>query len=217
MITNSVTPVLKALLLLGPTGSGKTPLGNWLETHGLGSRPCHHFDFGANLRAVVQRGACADFFGEEIHFLQDVLERGALLEDESFYLAEKILKKFIESRICTANRARPPMLVLNGFPRHIGQAQSLEKTIHVSHVLQLECEASIIRERLQKDTGGDRQGRSDDTEELVARKLQIYRQRSQPLLAYYEARNARIILIPVGIDTQPEEIAIQLEAIMNRE
>jgi adenylate kinase len=42
---------MRALLLLGPTGSGKSPLGDRLEARGLWSVRCAHFDFGANLRA----------------------------------------------------------------------------------------------------------------------------------------------------------------------
>jgi adenylate kinase family enzyme len=43
----------KAILLLGPTGSGKTPLGQVLEERGLWGHTCMHFDFGANLREIV--------------------------------------------------------------------------------------------------------------------------------------------------------------------
>ena len=43
----------QAVVLLGPTGSGKTPLGEWLEAKGLGGRRCHHFDFGTRLRRVA--------------------------------------------------------------------------------------------------------------------------------------------------------------------
>jgi len=42
-----------AVLLLGPTGAGKTPLGEMIEARGLWGMSCLHFDFGANLRAVV--------------------------------------------------------------------------------------------------------------------------------------------------------------------
>ncbi|MCX7427258.1 MAG: hypothetical protein NTW96_16720 [Planctomycetia bacterium] len=46
-----------AMLLLGPTGSGKTPLGDLLERRGLGGRRCVHFDFGAHLRRIVKHYA----------------------------------------------------------------------------------------------------------------------------------------------------------------
>ena len=81
--------MLQAILLLGPTGAGKTPLGDWLDQNGLWQRPGHHFDFGANLRAVVAAGPSDLFAEDEIEFLKRVLTWGALLENESFYLPPK--------------------------------------------------------------------------------------------------------------------------------
>jgi len=37
----------RAILLIGPTGSGKTPLGDWLQAYGFCGHRCHRFDFGA--------------------------------------------------------------------------------------------------------------------------------------------------------------------------
>lgn len=39
-----------AMVLLGPTGSGKTPLGHVFAARGFLNRRCAHFDFGENLR-----------------------------------------------------------------------------------------------------------------------------------------------------------------------
>lgn len=44
-----------AVLLLGSTGSGKTPLGDLIERRGLRGVRCLHFDFGVNLRKIVDR------------------------------------------------------------------------------------------------------------------------------------------------------------------
>ena len=41
-----------AVLILGSTGSGKTPLGEYIEQNGLNGIKCHHFDFGACLRRI---------------------------------------------------------------------------------------------------------------------------------------------------------------------
>ena len=46
-----------ALLLIGPTGSGKTPLGELLERSGLWGRPCRHFDFGERMRRIALQSA----------------------------------------------------------------------------------------------------------------------------------------------------------------
>jgi adenylate kinase len=197
----------QAVLLLGPTGAGKTPLGDWLETHGLWGRRCHHFDFGACLRTTVAAGPDERFDRREIEFLQSVLAEGVLLENDSFHLAEKILDAFI------ARRAVQPgaWIVMNGLPRHVGQAQALERRLEVCAVIQLECEARVIRERLRRDTGGDRAVRTDDTDELVARKLAIYAERTRPLVSHFRQRGARLIGLEVGIETQPAELAERVE------
>ncbi len=54
-VGEAATPRNAAILLLGPTGTGKTPLGNVLAVRGWRGLPCLHFDFGANLRELVAR------------------------------------------------------------------------------------------------------------------------------------------------------------------
>jgi adenylate kinase family enzyme len=201
------THALQAILLLGPTGAGKTPLGDWLEAHGLWARPCHHFDFGANLRAVAAGGPSEWMTRDEVQFLQRVLDTGALLENESFYLAAKILEAFVARRAIQTGH----WLILNGLPRHVAQAQALEARVAVRALVQLECDARVVRDRLQRDPGGDRALRADDTEELVARKLKLYEERTRPLLDYYRQRGAELISVPVTATTRPPDIADLLE------
>jgi len=91
-----------AILLLGPTGSGKTPLGEYLTAHGLWGRPCFHFDFGRQLRdAAASARPPANLSADDVAFLRGVLERGALLENEHFPIAEKILRAFLEGKMGT--------------------------------------------------------------------------------------------------------------------
>ena len=44
--------LFKAVLLVGPTGCGKSPLGQLLERLGLKGMRCLHFDFGKRLRKI---------------------------------------------------------------------------------------------------------------------------------------------------------------------
>jgi len=194
---------LQAVLLLGPTGSGKSPLGDWLERGSLWGRRCHHFDFGANLRAVVAERGSGGFTKEEIRFLQRVLEEGALLEDDQFPLAARILDAFIGQRNVQAS----DLLVLNGLPRHRQQAKVIEQKVKIVAVVQLDCDARTIAERLRCNSGGDRTLRQDDSETLVVRKLAAYEKRTRPLLNHYRAQALPILQIKVGVATQPEEIA----------
>lgn len=198
----------EAILLLGPTGSGKSPLGDWLERNSLKGRRCHHFDFGANLRAVAAGSAANAFTKEEVVFLRRVLKEGALLEVEHFPLAVRILDTFITQK----NVQSSDLIVLNGLPRHLQQARVLDRKLTVIGVIQLHCDARTVAERLKCNTGGDRVQREDDSEALVVRKLAIYEDRTQPLLKHYREKGADIIDFKVGIQTQPAEILTQLKA-----
>ncbi|MBM3858294.1 MAG: hypothetical protein FJ395_01440 [Verrucomicrobia bacterium] len=190
----------QAILLIGPTGSGKSPLGRWLETHGLWGRRCHHFDFGMNLRAA------SGLTPEETRFLQDVLKRGALLENDTFHIALKILNAFL-----AGHHVQPiDLLVMNGLPRHVGQAESLSGRLEFIAVVHLVCDAMTAWERLRKNTGGDRAAREDDTRELVEKKLRIFNERTAPLLAHYRACGAPVMEVEVGAETQPAEMAKSL-------
>jgi adenylate kinase len=200
-------PKPEAVLLLGPTGSGKTPLGEWLERASLRGRRCHHFDFGANLRAVVAGEAPGAFTAEEIRFLRRVLEQGALLEDEHFPLAARILDTFAARQQIQA----ADLIVLNGLPRHLDQARAVDRKLKIIGLIQLECAAHTVAERLRRDTGGDRGGRTDDTESLVARKLAIYEARTRFLLRHYREQGVPVLKIETGVRTQPAELARRLE------
>ncbi|HAS54649.1 MAG TPA: hypothetical protein DCS42_11290, partial [Nitrospiraceae bacterium] len=115
---------VNALLLLGPTGSGKSPLGDVIGRRGLFGRRAHHLDFGDELRAVTSGGhEAGTYTRDEFAFIEGVLERGLLLENEHFVLAEKIIRLFLERRSFTVQ----DVLVLNGMPRHAGQARDMER------------------------------------------------------------------------------------------
>jgi adenylate kinase len=184
-----------AILLLGPTGVGKTPLGQMFEQQGWHGRRCVHFDFGENLRAAVRNELPSQSVSlQDIQFLRGVLEQGVLLEDTDFPLAERILRVFLSQRRADFGT----YVVLNGLPRHSGQASALEELVAVRTVVCLECTAETVVQRIREDPGGDRAGRDDDQLSAVARKLEIYQQRTTPLVDWYRQRGARILPVPVS-------------------
>lgn len=192
-----------ALLLVGPTGSGKTPLGAVLEARGWHGRRCVHFDFGATLRALVGRGRPDDLVSrEDLDFLAHVLRHGLLLEDEHFSLAERILRQFLRDR----GVGPSTWVVLNGFPRHLGQARALESLLEVRTVVFLHAQPETVVERIQADVGGDRSGRHDDDLPSVQAKLALFAQRTAPLVDYYRSRQVPVLRIEVGPTTTAEEM-----------
>jgi adenylate kinase len=188
------------IVLLGPTGSGKTPLGEALAECGINDHPAAHFDFGSNLRtAVTVPGNYPLLSPEDIALLERKLRDNALLEDHEFYIAERILGSFITTR----NLGPGDYLILNGLPRHTGQAQALESLLALTLVIYLECTSEVVQDRIRSNAGGDRTHRSDDSTGEIERKLAIFAERTAPLLGYYRSCNipVRTVHIEPGMST----------------
>ena len=196
-----------ALLLIGPTASGKTPLGDRLQETGLDGRRHAHFDFGVQLRAAASGGAAAQHLTRpEIAIVTTCLRTGALLENETFGIAQKLLVGFAASAILnTGDR-----LILNGLPRHRAQARMLAPLTQVERVLELDCDAETVMARVRSNSGGDRNGRGDDTDAAIRRRLQIYRSRTRPLIDFYRQAGAQVARLQVEPDSTPESLLSQL-------
>ncbi len=203
---------INAILLLGPTGSGKTPLGEMFERCGLGGRRCFHFDFGSQLRNVVAAEQPPVFLSaEEAAFLCDILRSGALLENEQFTIARKILEAFIAERGITAD----DLLILNGLPRHIDQARDVETIVEISAVIHLSCNEEVVFERIRTNAGGDRTGRSDDDAESVREKLETFSRRIAPLVSHYRRLSVTIVTIEISVADKAESIWRRINSAFN--
>ncbi len=192
-----------AWLLVGPTGAGKTPLGRRLEEKGAAGRRCFHFDFGAELRAVAASpGRVPGLAPEDVEVVRRSLATGALLEDHEFTIAVNILRAFLRGR----GVGEHDVLVLNGLPRHIGQARMMEDVVRVELVVSLEAAPEVVRERIILDTGGDRVERVDDELHAIRQKLVIFRMRTMPLIAYYDDREVAVVHLAVGARMTAEDM-----------
>jgi adenylate kinase len=183
-----------AVLILGPTGSGKTPLGRELETRGLAGRRCRHFDFGAEMRALAGGDPEGVLTEEETAVVRRSLSEGTLLEDRDFPIAGRILDHFLRRGSAESN----DLVILNGLPRHEGQAEALQARVRIRMVVLLECPAETAALRIERDSGEDRGGRTDGHRQAVARRLKDYESRTRPLIEYYKDRGVVLIRLAVG-------------------
>ncbi len=191
------------ILLLGPTGSGKTPLGDALAAAGCNGRRTAHFDFGAHLRAAVTNPEHYPLLPPaDVTLLKQKLLDNALLEDHEFYIAERILGSFVTTR----NLDSDCCLILNGLPRHIGQAEALEALLSVSQVIYLECSPEVVLHRIHANAGGDRTERTDDSTAEIQRKLAIFTERTAPLCDFYRSRNIPVRTIRIEPELSTDSV-----------
>ena len=190
-----------AILLLGPTGSGKTPLGEHFERVGIPTRRSVHFDFGACLRAVAEGDACG-LSDADVAAVRTAIAERALLRDDQFPIAAQLLHHFIAER----DVAPHDLVILNGLPRHAGQATAVAEILDVRHVVVLDCDAETVAARIAGDTGGDRAGRSDDAPEDVAAKLATYTERTEPLILHYAKAGTPIHRVRVGASMSAADV-----------
>ena len=178
-----------------------------MQQRGILGRRCHHFDFGQELRNIAAlQEPSPEFNPDEQEFIRDVLENGRFLEDEHFPLAEKIFRRFLAER----GWEKPDLIILNGLPRHAGQARDMERLVTITHLLALECCAEDVCARIEKNTGRDRTHRTDDGEEMIREKLALYHSRTAPLMEYYSAKGCSLATLRVDAAASSESLYAQL-------
>jgi len=107
--------------------------------------------------------------------------------------------------------------ILDGFPRTIAQAQALdimldEKSIALDAVIVLEVDANSLVERIKQRSAESGGARSDDNEEVLRKRLDVYGDLTRPLIAYYE-KQGRVMKIDgmASIEEVTSQIANRLE------
>ncbi len=160
----------RRLLLLGAPGAGKgTQAAMVCRALGI-----PHVSTGEMLRGHV---ADATELGRQA---QAIMEAGELVSDD-------IMIAMIEERLAREDAACG--FLLDGFPRTVPQAEALDGVLAdrpLQVVVNLEVREEEVVERILKR--GRREGRADDTEETVRNRLRVYREVTEPLIAYYEER-----------------------------
>ena len=182
------------IVLLGAPGSGKGTQGEMLSAHyGI-----PRLSTGDALRAAVRLRTP---FGLEAKAAMDA---GQLVED-------RIVVGIVEERLGDEDTAGG--FILDGFPRNVAQAQTLDALLArgsqagIDAVLHLEVPVDeLVRRMLAR---GAEEGRSDDNETTIRRRLAVYRSETEPLLGYYDAQGKLLTRSGVGPVTEVFGSAVQ--------
>lgn len=161
------------LVLLGPPGAGKGTqalrLAEWLEVPAISTGDI----FRANVAGNTALGKRA----------RSYTDTGKLVPDE-------LTNEMVENRL-----AQPDVeagFLLDGYPRNVAQAGALDRMLQAAGVI-LDAVVEIIvstddviarlRDRARIE------GRADDSDDVIRRRLEVYAEQTVPLTLFYSGRN----------------------------
>lgn len=162
------------LILLGPPGAGKGTQARRLEE----SFGIKQLSTGDMLREAVASGS---ELGREA---KRIMDAGELVPDA-------VMVRMIAERIAEADCRNG--FILDGFPRTVAQAEALdgmlaEKGLAIDHVIEFKVDEDAMVTRILKRAAEE--GRSDDTEETLRKRLDVYRRQTAPIIPHYRAKGA---------------------------
>jgi adenylate kinase len=145
--------------------------------------------------------------------LRAVLDRGDLVNDE-------LMIDLIRERLSRGDTVRG--FILDGFPRTLAQAEALDVLLRelgrdLDIVFDLQVpKREMLLERLLRRAAEE--GRSDDTPEVIERRLELYERETAPLVDYYRTHRANVVGIHAdcSVDEVFHEIERSLESVEAR-
>ncbi|QYH35365.1 adenylate kinase [Salinibacterium sp. M195] len=186
------------LLLIGPPGAGKgTQAARLAEIYGIPAISTGDI-FRSNVKNGTELGTKAKAF----------MDAGDNVPDS---LTNALIRDRLEDADAQAG------FLLDGYPRTTDQVRELDSFL-ASHgaaldvVVELEADPEIVIGRLRKRAL--EQGRSDDTEDVVRHRLEVYSEQTAPLINVYATREVLVTIDALGeIDAVTSRIT---EALLER-
>ncbi len=157
------------IVMMGPPGAGKGTQATVISA-ALG---IPHISTGDIFRANVTQGT---LLGIEAKRYMDAGE----------YVPDGVTNAMVRDRL-SQDDCRPGFL-LDGYPRTVEQVGELAAMLNsagqsLSIVVELTADVDEVVSRLTKRAAD--QGRSDDTEDVIRRRLEVYAEQTAPLTALY--------------------------------
>ena len=164
------------IILLGPPGAGKgTQAKVLIESFGI-----PQLSTGDILRSAIANKTAMGLAAKEI------MDRGDLVPDE-------VVNGIVSERLDQEDARKG--FILDGFPRTIPQAEALdqmleEKGMKLDAVVEITADADVLIERIvnRARESAASGARADDNVEVVRNRLNVYRELTEPLVAYYRER-----------------------------
>ncbi|NVM31374.1 MAG: adenylate kinase [Candidatus Helarchaeota archaeon] len=204
------------LILLGAPGAGKGTQSKYIaEKLGI-----PQISTGDILRKAVREGT------EVGQMAKSYMDEGKLVPDD-------VIIEIMKARLDEPDCARG--YILDGFPRTINQAEKLEGIAQIDVVINLQVSTETILKRLtgrrscakcgavynlsfkpppqegKCECGGEIYQRDDDKEETVLKRIETYKNQTEPLIKYYSQKN---LVKNAAEKNTPSEVFQEIEKIL---
>lgn len=186
---------MTCVVLLGPPGAGKGTQAQHIAdvlhicSMSTGAVFRHHMKEDTKLGKIAQQ----------------YINAGEFVPDE-------ITNKMVESDLANPDCANG--FLLDGYPRNLDQARFLDQALaslgkKVDLVLQILIPKEAVVERLLKRA--EIEGREDDTEPVIRRRIEVYREQTKPISEFYE--KAGVLRTVDGTGTI-EEVRAEIDRVL---
>ena len=168
------------LLIMGPPGAGKGTQAALIAQH-LG---VPHISTGDLFRANLTEGTA---LGLEAKKYMDAGE----------YVPDSVTNGMVRDRLKQSDATDG--FLLDGYPRTVAQVAELDGMLagnKIDRVIVLTADTDEVVTRLLRRA--QEQGRADDTEEVIRRRLEVYAEQTAPLIDLYDRRGVLVEVDGIG-------------------
>ncbi|HLS61796.1 MAG TPA: adenylate kinase [Ruania sp.] len=179
------------LILLGPPGAGKGTQAARLAT-----------------RLAVPAISTGDIFRANVSEGTELGQLAQKYMDAGEYVPDEVTNQMVAARLSEPDAEAG--FLLDGYPRTEAQVDELDSILEanghrLSHVVELTADTDEVVARLLNRA--KEQGRADDTESVIRRRLDVYAEQTAPLVRIYADRG---LLVQVDGMGEVDEVTARL-------
>lgn len=183
------------LVLLGAPGAGKGTQAQRI----VAGYDIPQISTGEILRAAVAAGSP---LGERV---RPIMESGQLVPDD-------LIVELIGERLARPDTAGG--CIFDGFPRTTPQAGALDEMLPaIGRRISVALFFDLADEEAMRRLLGraEQEGRTDDTPEVIAERMRVYHEQTEPLIAYYRAGS---VLVRIDASSTVDEVYAQVTTVL---
>ncbi len=202
-------------IIFGPPGSGKGTYASRLQA-----------------KLGVDVIATGDIFRELVKGNSELGKKVKGYVEKGLLVPDEVVIEVLKHRLSKIPKEKG--FILDGYPRTLDQAKTLETITPIDVVLLLDVPDWIIIERLSSrricrncgavynirflkskvegvcdKCGGQLYQRSDDNPEVIKKRLEVYKEQTSPLLEYYKNKQLPFIVSEAKSLESPPEIMVE--------